>query len=107
MRVKLLILPLLALPACDAAAPQQAVPAQPASAFSVPMDPGTIQCRSLSNTNALAAASQWAMGRARAAALAGRIASAPDESTVSSNLANYCSANQSDTVRSAVSGIGL
>ncbi|MCF2870251.1 hypothetical protein L0664_04155 [Octadecabacter sp. G9-8] len=107
MRALFLILPLMALPACEMAAPQQAVPAAADVAVPIPMDPGTMQCALLSNSNALAAASDWAMGRARAAALSGRIAGVPDQATVTSNLARYCSANGNDTVRSAAAQIGF
>jgi hypothetical protein len=107
MRASYFLMPLLALPACETAAPQQANPASPAAAFVVPMDPGTIQCALLNNPSALAAASEWAMGRARAAALSGRVAGVPDQATVNSDLTNYCSENPNDAVRSAVSQIGL
>lgn len=107
MRALFLILPLAALPACAVAPQQQSAPAAADVAINIPMDPGTMQCALLSNSNALTAASDWTMGRARAAALSGRVATVPDQSVVTSNLANYCSANQSDTVRGAANQLGF
>jgi hypothetical protein len=39
--------------------------------------------------------------------LSGRVAAVPDAATLSNNLARYCSANGSDTVRVAASQLGL
>ena len=107
MRTIFLALPVLALHACapaPTAAPEGAASAAP---FAVPMDPGGISCAHLSNPQALAAASEWAMGQARAAVLAGRIAAVPAAQDVASGLAAYCSGNRGDTVRRAVAQIGL
>jgi len=61
----------------------------------------------LSNPVALAAATDWTMGQARAAALAGRIGGVPDAATVSSGLAGYCNANGGDSVRTAAAQLGI
>ncbi len=119
MRLTLMILPMLAVAACTtpdfrpdlqtSTAPQagaQTVP-QAAAVFDIPMDPGSIRCDRLSNPAALSAASEWSMGQARAGVLSGRVASLPDASTLSSNLAGYCSTNGSSDVRTAVAQLGL
>jgi hypothetical protein len=106
MRLFLLIVPMAALGACGAPAPQSETPisAVPASAvFDLPMDPGQIQCDRLTNPAALSGASNWAFGQARAGTLSGRVAAVPDAATLSNNLARYCSPNGSDTVRIAAS----
>jgi hypothetical protein len=110
MRLFLLMLPIAALSACGTPAPQSETPisAVPASAvFDLPMDPGLIQCDRLTNPAALSAASNWALGQARAGGLSGRVAAVPDAATLSNNLARYCSANGGDTVRVAVAQLGL
>jgi hypothetical protein len=71
------------------------------------MDPGTLQCSALSNSNALAAATDWSMGRARAAALSGRISGVPDQASITSNIASYCRTNPNDNLRTAVMQIGF
>ena len=107
MRMTMLILPLLALPACAVQAPQAAAPVTAAAPFSVPMDPGTISCAALSNPAAVDAATDWAMGRARAALLAGRISSLPDTLSLGSSLATFCRENSASTVRDAAAQLGL
>jgi hypothetical protein len=110
MRLFLLMLPIAALGACGTPAPQSetSISAVPASAvFDLPMDPGLIQCDRLTNPAALSAASNWALGQARAGGLSGRVAAVPDAATLSNNLAQYCSANGGDTVRIAASQLGL
>lgn len=110
MRLFLLALPVAALSACAvpalntqpaAASGQQPSAAAVAGPFTVPIDPGTISCASLSNPTALMAATDWALGKARGATLAGTLTSVPQTSALSGNLASYCSANPTDTVRGA------
>ena len=104
MRLFLLMLPIAALGACGTPAPQSETPisAVPASAvFDLPIDPGQIQCDRLTNPAALSAASNWALGQARAGGLSGRVAAVPDAATLSNNLGRYCSPDGSDTVRIA------
>ena len=102
------VLPIVALSGCISPAPQtnDAMPVA-AAPFDVPMDPGLIRCSALSNPNALSAATEWALGQARAAALAGRIGGVPDAGAVSSGLAAFCAANSSANVRSAAAQIGV
>lgn len=102
--------PLIGLAACGAPAlgPQTPTDAAAVTApFDVPMDPGLIRCAQISNPAALAAATDWAMGQARAGLLSGRTASLPDAADLSSNLASYCSANRGDTIRAATAQIGI
>ena len=109
MRLILLLAP-LTLAACAAPAPL-AVPAGAAqvaaAGFDVPMDPGAIRCQSLGNPTALAAATEWSMGQARAGVLSGRTATLPEASSLSSNLARYCDANRQATVRAAAAQLGV
>lgn len=102
-----LALPLIVLAACGAPALQSSGGAPEAAApFTMPMDPGLIRCEQLSNPTALEAATQWALGRARAAALAGTIAGIPDTATLSGNLAAYCRSNRGETIRTATAQLG-
>lgn len=105
----LFTIPLLALAACTGPVGPDAIPDPQANAlpFDVPMDPGSISCAQLSNPSALAAATEWATGQARAAALAGRSEAVPPSNVLSQNLGIYCSANRSDTVRTATREIGF
>ncbi|MBU2992968.1 hypothetical protein Q4555_02800 [Octadecabacter sp. 1_MG-2023] len=102
MRYLFLALPVATLSACIAPAPQPtsdaAVLAQP---FTMPMDPGLIRCDQLSNTAALDAATDWTLGRARAAVLAGRLSAVPDTLSVSGALSAYCQSNRNDVLRNA------
>lgn len=103
-----LMIPAMWLAACAAPQPPAAVQSTAAPApFEVPMDPGAISCASLSNPTALVAATDWVMGRARAAVLAGTADALPTADTVATNLANYCSANGSDRLRTAAAQLGL
>ncbi|MCF2904315.1 hypothetical protein L0666_04900 [Octadecabacter sp. CECT 8868] len=107
MRYLFLALPVAALSACIAPAPQStsdaAVVAQP---FTMPMDPGLVRCDQLTNPAALAAATDWALGRARAAVLAGRLSTVPDATTVSGALAAHCQSNRNDILRNAAASVG-
>ena len=110
MRLTLLVIPALTLSAC-AVVPQQAAPptasAEPISAFAIPMDPGLIRCSALTNPTALAAATQWTIGQARAGVLAGRVTTAPDETSLAQTFASYCSGNPDSTVRAAAVNWGF
>lgn len=106
MRSYLFILPIIALSACGVPAPQSNGLAAVATPFDMPMDPGLIRCGQLSNPTALDAATQWSMGQARAAVLAGRSSAAPDEASLSASLAAYCGSHQSATLRTASAQIG-
>jgi len=107
MRALLFTLPFIALSACGTPAQQQTASASVDTVIDIPMDPGTLRCTLLGNSNAQTAATDWVMGRARAAALSGRIANVPDQAGVASNLATYCRANPNATVRDASAQIGF
>lgn len=107
MRSIYMTLPFVVLAACATPnAPQQNGETAVAAPFNVPMDPGLIQCGQLSNPSALAAATDWTMGQARAAALSGRVGGVPSAADISVNIASYCRANQNQSVRSAASALG-
>ena len=108
MRVKLALLGCISLGAC-ATAPEPTVSAVPVAAaqFTVPTDPGKISCTSLNNPNALGEATNWALGRARAAVLSGRISDVPTSETITQNVLTYCNANQSANLAAAVTQMGL
>ncbi|AKS45699.1 hypothetical protein SAMN05444287_0797 [Octadecabacter temperatus] len=110
MRLTLLVIPAFALGACTAV-PQQTVSTtaspEPIAAFEVPMDPGLIRCSSLTNPNALAAATQWTIGQARAGVLAGRVAELPNEGNLAQTFTAYCAENPNNTVRAAAVHWGL
>lgn len=108
MRLTLMIVPMITLGACTSPTLQTSAQATPqvAAIFDIPMDPGLIGCDRLSNPAALAAASEWAMGQARARVISGQSSSLPDLTTMSANLSAYCSANSGDTVRAAVGQLG-
>jgi len=107
MRALLFILPIAALPACETTAPQSAaMPLEAPAPITIPMDPGTLSCTSLQNPTAMLAASDWTLGRARAAALSGRIQAIPDPALIGSNLVDFCIANPSGTVRAAAQQSG-
>jgi hypothetical protein len=107
MRSFLFLLPIAALCGCAPPAPQSGAAAPVAAPFDVPMDPGLIRCGALNNPLALSAATDWALGQARAAALAGRITGVPDAPSLSNSLATYCSANGGDSVRTAAAQLGI
>ena len=110
MRLTLLAIPTLALGACAITPQQSATPpagAVPIAAFEVPMDPGLIRCSALTNQTALAAATQWTIGQARAGVLAGRVANLPDEESLAQAFAIYCPENSESTVRMAAVHWGL
>lgn len=100
------VLPVVALTACAVPSPQSATPVA-AAPFNAPMDPGMISCGQLSNPAALAVATDWALGQARAGILAGTQTDLPSADTISSSLGSYCSANPSDTLRTASRQIGI
>ena len=108
MRIKLALLGCISLGAC-ATAPEPSVSQVPvvAAQFVVPTDPGKISCSSLTNPNALSEATNWTLGRARAAVLSGRISNVPLSETITQNLSTYCNANQSANLATAVTQIGL
>lgn len=90
--------------------PDSAQPDNPqaiAAAFQMPMDPSLISCGALINVNALNAATEWTMGRARAAVLSGQSATVPDASTISADLTRFCRNNPSATIGAAGPLIGL
>jgi len=112
MRLFLLTLPIVSLSACATTdfRPQPSIQTSApvvAGPFIVPIDPGTIRCANLSNPTALTAATDWALGKARGAALAGTLGAVPDTSVLSGNLASHCSANPNDTVRGAAQQFGI
>ncbi|WP_143515329.1 hypothetical protein [Pseudooctadecabacter jejudonensis] len=97
----------LALAACGAApAPQSTATNTTALAapFTVPMDPGQIRCSDLSNPAAATAATDWALGRARAAVLSGTSAAAPTDVDMRAELMAACANAASSTVRQATTG---
>lgn len=100
------VLPIVALTACAAPSPQSATPVA-AAPFNAPMDPGLMSCGQLSNPTALAVATEWALGQARGRVLAGTATDLPSADTISSNLGSYCSANQTNTLRTASRQIGI
>ena len=107
--ISIAALSIMGLSACLGPAPQSADPApavQTTIAFTAPMDPGMISCTALSNPAALAVATDWTMGQARAAVMAGRMATAPTPDAMSVALANYCTANGSSNVRTAARTMG-
>lgn len=104
MRLTLLAIPALVLGACTAMPQQAATPSAstaPIAAFETPMDPGLIGCSDLTNPNALAAATQWTIGQARAGVLAGRVANIPEQGALAQSFTTYCSENPNSTVRMA------
>lgn len=109
MRIMISGLGLSLLVACGATAPAPAPTngAATAGPFVVPMDPGQITCGAVANPTALTSATFWAMGRARAAVLAGRLAAEPSEADVSQSIASYCAANPAATVRDAAVQLGV
>lgn len=117
MRLTLMLLALAGISACAAPALQSNAPALqsnagPAAAavdvaFDVPMDPGSIRCQQLTNPNALAAATEWGMGQARANVLSGRASTLPDQTVLAGNIAAYCAANGGETIRTAVAQLGV
>jgi len=106
MRFLFATLPLVALGACVSSAPQAVTQTAAAAPFVVPMDPGSIRCEQLTNPVALAAATDWAMGQARADLLSGKIATLPEAATVAGRLTSYCTSNSAATLRSAVAQLG-
>jgi hypothetical protein len=105
--ISIATLSIIGLSACLDPAPQSDDPAvQTTIAFTAPMDPGIISCAALSNPAALAVATEWTMGQARAAVMAGRMASAPKPDAMSVALANYCTANETSNVRAAARTMG-
>jgi len=108
MRIKLALLGCISLEACATALEPTVAPAPVAAVpFVVPSDPGKISCNSLNNPNALTEATNWALGRARAAVLSGRLSDVPASETITQNLSTYCNANQSANLAAAVTQMGL
>ena len=108
MRYDVIFLAIIALSGCTLnSAPIASNVPTVASTFVVPMDPGQISCASLSNSVALAEATNWTLGRARAAELSGRINNAPTAEALSQDLAGYCSANSTQTLASAAAQLGF
>lgn len=110
MRLPVIALPLALLAGCgampaDVASPQ-AAPSAPVP-FVMPMDPGQLTCAQLSNPAAMDEATDWAMGQARAAVMAGRATQTPDTLTLSAGLSNYCAANRGGILRDALAHTGL
>lgn len=106
MRLPIAILPIAALGACVSPAPQAVTQTAAAAQFVVPMDPGSIRCQQLANPAALAAATDWAMGQARADLLSGKIATLPETATVSGRLTSFCNSNSGATLRNAAAQLG-
>ena len=107
MRLFLITLPCIALSACMNTSPQTAAAPVAAAPFTVPMDPGLIPCSALSNPNALAAASEWTLGQARAGIMAGTRSDLPTVDAISAGLSQYCRANGNDVARNAARAIGV
>lgn len=111
MRSFLFLAPALLLAACASAPVQQNAPqsgpAQAAAPFTMPMDPGALPCAQLGNPAALAEATEWTLGLARAAVLSGRLAAAPDAASTSAALAAFCAGNGSATLRAAAASLGV
>lgn len=108
LRLSFSVLPMVVLAACVTPAPNAASTPQAAAApFSVPMNPGLISCDDLSNPSARAAATDWTMGRMRAAVLAGRRDAVPAPEAVAQELEDSCIANGRDTIQEAAFSMGL
>ena len=110
MRRPVLIITLTAVSACaapggsDDASASSGAEALP---FTVPMDPGTISCAEIANPAALAVGTDWTLGQARAALLAGTRSDLPAADTVSAALASFCAANPSARLRDAAGSLGI
>ena len=107
MRSIVLILSVAALAGCAARSAPPMVATDPATPFEVPMDPGTIRCDQLSNPAALAAATGWVDGRARAAVLSGRRADVPDATALAADLARICAGTPAAAIRDAANQLGI
>lgn len=107
MRLLLLMVASLSLLGCTAA-PMQPNETAPFNApFEAPMDPGTIQCRSLTSPAALEIATDWAMGQARAAVMSGNLTDVPDRAAMADSLTRYCGVNPSDSIADAIGQSGI
>ena len=109
MRPLVLILPFAAIAGCTSVLSQQApsTVAPAATPFEVPMDPGQITCAQLANPNAQAEATNWVMGQARAAAIAGRIAAVPPEADVQAQMMSGCRSNPTARLASVARQLGV
>ena len=107
MRLGLTLLATAGLAACSVATPTETSLPDVATPFLVPMDPGDISCSSLSNPVALNEATNWALGRARAAVISGRLQSPPEAAAVSQSLSAFCSANSTSKIASAAAQLGF
>lgn len=109
MRLEFSLIALAGLAACTVAPTPAAQPAttETPAPFNVPMDPGQIRCASLRNPIALSEATQWTLGRARAAVLSGRLPNVPSAETISQNLTGYCGSNPTNTLEMAADQFGV
>ncbi len=92
----------MGLSACGSAiAPTTAATVSDAAPFTAPMDPGQISCSSMTNPTALAEATNWVLGHARAASMSRRLAAVPTADDVSQRIARYCSTTPAANIRAA------